>query len=201
MERVRRPRKRWRGRFGRGYRARDVITAICFILLFSFGAAWLESRSREVIEGRPRVIDGDSLELAGRRVRLWGIDAPELSQTCGTADAVTSCGRIARERLRALVAKGDFSCRLLGADRYKRDLADCNAGEIYVNAEMVRSGFAVAYGGFLREERHARAGGKGIWAQDFVRPAEWRKQEGRPDEPSHATLSGIWGFLGRLLGV
>lgn len=198
---MKRLRKRSQGRFRRSYRARDIITAICFILLFSFGAAWLENRSREVVDGLPRVVDGDSLELDGRRLRLWGIDAPELSQTCGTGDIPSPCGRNARERLRALVARGDFRCRLSGTDRYGRDLADCRAGGVYVNAEMVRSGHAVAYGGFTREERHARAEGKGIWAQNFVRPAEWRKQEGRPDEPPHATLSGIRGFLGRLLGV
>ena len=78
---------------------RDLVTALCFIAVFAFAAAWMENRSRERIEGVARIIDGDSLVLDGRRLRLLGIDAPEFDQTCNVAGRTERCGLIAAERL------------------------------------------------------------------------------------------------------
>ncbi|WP_158285753.1 thermonuclease family protein [Pseudohoeflea suaedae] len=155
----------------------------------------------ERIEGVPRVIDGDSVELDGRELRLRGIDAPEFDQTCGPPASSTPCGQMARAKLQRLAQAGHFRCRLSGRDRYGRDLADCEAGTISVNAEMVRSGFAVAYGGYSREQAQVRLERKGIWAQEFVTPADWRKGQGRGEEPDHHPAGGFSGFLRRLLGV
>ncbi len=48
------------------------------------------------ITGKPRVIDGDTIEIAGQRIRLHGIDAPEADQTCVARNQQWPCGRNAR---------------------------------------------------------------------------------------------------------
>ena len=44
--------------------------------------AYLGARPGDTFSGAARAVDGDSLELGGHRVRLYGIDAPERRQTC-----------------------------------------------------------------------------------------------------------------------
>ena len=125
--------------------------------------------------GHLRVADGDSLELDGVRIRLLGIDAPELAQSCSLAGMVHPCGRESREHLLHLVAGRPVTCLSSDLDRYGRRLGRCRAGDTDLNAEMVRSGWAIAYGGYHREESEARAHGRGLWSGDFVWPEEFRR--------------------------
>jgi endonuclease YncB( thermonuclease family) len=96
------------------------------------------------LAGPPRVVDGDTLELAGQRVRLLGVDAPELDQVCQRAGQEYHCGKVARAALWALVGL-DVRCTPAGATP-ARDvvLATCSAGEVDLNESMVRSGWALA---------------------------------------------------------
>jgi endonuclease YncB( thermonuclease family) len=185
----------------RGLRPFDVVTALCFVLVLSFAAAWVDNHSRERIEGRARVVDGDSLELEGRRLRLRGIDAPEIDQTCVTAGKEQRCGLIAARQLRAQTEDQTIECRLYQTDRYGRDLAECKAGGTALNAWMVRTGLAVSYGDFAAEEQLARAERTGIWAGTFERPADWRKRQGKAEEAPHAPTGRIRAFIRALLGV
>lgn len=178
-----------------------MVTALCFVLALSLAAALVDDRFRERVEGGARVIDGDTIELAGRRLRLRGIDAPERDQTCEEPGTKTPCGQVARRKLQSLTAGTSTACRLYGKDRYGRDLADCEARDVFLNAWMVRSGFAVGYGDFVAEEQFARAERAGIWAGDFERPSEWRKRQGAAEEPPHETPGRIRAFLRALLGV
>ena len=54
---------------------------LVFLLLVIFA-----SEASADITGKPRIIDGDTIEIAGERIRLHGIDAPESKQTCTDAD-------------------------------------------------------------------------------------------------------------------
>ncbi len=126
--------------------------------------------------GNLRIADGDSLELDGVRIRLVGIDAPELAQTCALAGVVHPCGREAREHLVHLVAGRAVTCFSTDVDRYDRRLGRCRAGDTDLNREMVRSGWAVAYGDYDRDEAEARAHGRGLWSGDFVWPQEFRRE-------------------------
>ena len=130
-----------------------------------------------VLGGRLHVSDGDSLTLDGVRVRLFGIDAPEYRQTCALVGERHPCGLEAREHLVHLVAGRPVSCAWARTDRYGRRLGRCRAGDTDLNAEMVRSGWAFAYGDYEREEADARAHGRGLWSGEFTRPDEFRREK------------------------
>lgn len=155
-------------------------------LLFS-ACALLVLRLDEVslrsLSGGARVVDGDTLVLDGTRIRLAGIDAFEREQSCRRDGSDYACGDIARRRLAELASGGRVACAGRTVDRYGRLVATCTADGIDLNAAMVESGWAVAWGGYEREERAARTGRAGAWAGEFVLPADWRAGRGGAYEP------------------
>ena len=137
------------------------------------------------IAGRAKIIDGDSLEVAGERIRLFGIDAPEARQQCRDAQGADyACGRDAARILTALIGGRPVSCTLVTHDRYARDVATCEAKGHDLGEAMVRAGYARDYarhskGRYAAAERDARAARRGIWAGESDDPAMWRKRETR----------------------
>ncbi|MCW2307625.1 thermonuclease family protein [Rhodobium gokarnense] len=130
---------------------------------------------KESVAGTPYVADGDSLTFGDERVRLLGIDAPELRQDCSNDAGAYPCGRRARDALAELVNGGYVSCRISGRDRYDRGLGWCRRDGVLLNREMVRSGWATADWRFLVEETEARLAGRGIWQGPFQSPRDWRR--------------------------
>jgi endonuclease YncB( thermonuclease family) len=130
--------------------------------------------------GQAQVIDGDTLEVAGERIRLHGIDAPESRQTCMISGIGWPCGRGAKDELSLVTAGRTVTCKGDKRDRYGRLIAVCYVGGEDVNARMVRDGWALAYRRYAKdyvpEESDARATGSGIWQGQFVEPWEWRRQ-------------------------
>ncbi|MEO0672613.1 MAG: thermonuclease family protein, partial [Pseudomonadota bacterium] len=119
----------------------------------------------------------DSLRLAGEELRLVGIDAPEGRQTCQRSGQRWRCGEAAAQKLRRLVASRDLSCQAEKRDQHKRLLATCRANGRNVNREMVATGMAVAFGKrYRREEADAKRRRSGLWASEFQRPQQWRRQ-------------------------
>lgn len=141
-------------------------------------------RTGDAITGRPRVVDGDSLEVAGHHIRLFGVDAPERSQDCRDAKGQTSaCGREARDRLAAAIGGQSVTCTPVG-ESYNRDVAVCTAGGRDLSEAMVRSGHALelrqhSRGRYAEAEREARTARRGLWAGDFERPSQWRQEHPR----------------------
>lgn len=141
------------------------------------------SADAEPLTGHARVIDGDSLDIAGTSVRLIGIDAPEGRQVCGRDGLEWRCGDDAEAALVALVDGQRVRCDVLAQDRYQRGLATCWAGEVELNRNMVRLGWAVAYYPargvkgplYDAEEAEAEAAQVGLWSGAFIRPDEWRR--------------------------
>ncbi|MGL4497339.1 MAG: thermonuclease family protein [Beijerinckiaceae bacterium] len=155
-----------------------------FILLFAAGAASLRHMRGQDVVGPATAIDGDSIRLYDREIRLRGIDAPEYRQICTQADKREwPCGRQARRELADLLGRGNARCRLDGKDRFGRDLGACEVNGESVNAAMVRAGFAVAFGAYEAEENSARQARRGLWASTFERPGEWRARHPRGDAP------------------
>lgn len=194
--------RRARGRAFRWRRVADVLLAAAFLALLAFAAARGPfSGPVEVLDGTMRVADGDSLAHGSVRIRLEGIDAPEIGQTCTRAGTGYPCGMEAREALDALVAGREISCRGSRRDRYDRLLARCTAGDVELNRAMVEAGWAVAYGDYDREEGAARRAGCGLWAGSFERPQDWRRVHGGLAEDRHGWFPAFFGWLRGLFGV
>lgn len=155
--------------------------ASTLLLLAAMVAAtvYLENRPGEPFSGKARAVDGDSLALAGKRIRLIGIDAPELRQTCQKAGGTTPCGNRSYAELKFLVSGKRVECEGYGLDRYDRTLAKCRIGKNDLGAIMVRKGWAISYGDYASEERIARSARAGIWAGDFIEPEDWRALNGK----------------------
>ncbi len=169
---------RWR-RVGRPV---DLVVALGLLLLLAIAGAVLQLRlgQGQPLVGFPRIIDGDSLRLNGQELRLQGIDAPELHQSCTDKNgSPVGCGRQARQALIGLAGQGPVSCDIGKTDRYGRGLARCRANGLDLNAAMVEAGQAVSYGDYRRQEEQARAAGRGLWALDFERPETWRRAHPR----------------------
>jgi endonuclease YncB( thermonuclease family) len=120
------------------------------------------------VEGRARVLDGDTIEIASTRIRLEGIDAPEGGQTCPRAGGgIWRCGQEAAAELQKLIGRASVRCESRGTDTYGRTLGICFVGATDINAEMIRRGFAWAFVKYSRtyvtEEADARKRGIGIW--------------------------------------
>src|SRR3954453_14050545 len=144
----------------------------------------------ELIAGRAAVIDGDTLEIRGERIRLFGIDAPESGQTCLDAKGRSyRCGQKAALVLDARIGEGVVICERKDTDRYGRVVALCRVYGEDLGAWMVGLGWALAYRAYgtryVPAEELARARSLGMWAGRFIPPSEWRKQHRRdaPAEP------------------
>jgi len=132
------------------------------------------------VTGKPRVIDGDTVEIAGERIRLNGIDTPEANQSClDDTGKRWRCGREATLALRAIVGDQVVTCKGEERDRYKRLIAVCFVKTKDLNAEMVRLGWALAYRkystDYVAEEDEAKAMRVGLWRGQFVAPWDWRR--------------------------
>jgi len=138
------------------------------------------------LTGYARITDGDSLEIHGRRIRLVGLDAPELGQYCSSGAQSYACGRMAAAYLRQLVAARQVRCQWLEKDKYRRLLGHCFAGDRDLNRLMVAAGWAVSYSApgagtitYKYEEQQARRARRGLWQGSFQKPKNWRKQHPR----------------------
>lgn len=183
---------------------RDAVVGVSMLVLGLLIAAKLEQDNRRMLAGRFVAVDGDTLLLDGERLRLEGIDAPELDQACNLGEHAVPCGKAARQRLALWAEDGAFSCSGSERDRYDRLLVRCKVGEADVNAAMVRDGHAVAYGDYGREEAEAQRQRVGLWAGDFERPDEWRREHQTAETAEAGEVEPItrfWAFLGRMLGV
>jgi endonuclease YncB( thermonuclease family) len=123
------------------------------------------------------VIDGDTFKAGGTSIRLHGLDAPELAQTCDGWAA----GDAARRALVALVTAGTPQCEYVAKDVYGRTVAVCRVNGKDVSEAMVRSGMAyAAYSyDYLLQEWRAKFDGLGIHARRCASPADWRASHRR----------------------
>lgn len=133
------------------------------------------------LQGRVSVLDGDTIEMHGQRIRLHGIDAPEGGQRCIDGQGRPwRCGTEAARALDAMTQGRVIACRQMDRDRYGRIVARCQAGGMDLGAEMVRQGLAVAYRrystAYIVDEDRARGRRVGMWSGSFEMPQEWRRR-------------------------
>lgn len=163
---------------------RQIRDWLAFLALAGILIAVIAYLPQETVEGRVKVIDGDSLKIDGREIRLHGIDAPEARQTCTDETGKPwRCGRAATRELRKLIGTGQVTCTGDEVDRYDRLVAQCSQGDTDLNSAMVARGLAIAYtdhtSRYSNEEKTARESRRGMWAGRFERPRIWRERHGR----------------------
>jgi endonuclease YncB( thermonuclease family) len=173
-------------RLGRTRGERMLLLAIGALVAFLVGR-WTSSdpgdgTPREIpaqISGTPLVLDGDSLDFNGLRVRLFGIDAFERDQTCWRLDgSVYSCGQLAREALVIAIARNPVACTRRDIDRYNRMVAVCRTKDGDLAARLVLDGSALAYrqysSDYVDEEEAAKRQRRGAWGGTFDAPWDFR---------------------------
>lgn len=139
------------------------------------------SNAQDALTGTASVIDGDTIDIHGQRIRLFGIDTPEKAQTCDDADGQPyRCGQKASFALADFIARSPVSCEQKAIDRYGRIVGRCFVRNIDMNEYMVRNGWAMAYrryaSDYIGAEQEARNNRRGVWAGSLTPPWEWRKQ-------------------------
>jgi endonuclease YncB( thermonuclease family) len=148
------------------------------LLLFTMAVLLSGAAAAKDISGTAVVIDGDTLDIDGERIRLHGIDAPESAQVCQVAGLNWPCGREATRFLSHAAGNGAVLCSGGKRDRYGRLIAVCYVGGSSLNAAMVAHGWALAYRkyslDYVAEEDAARGAGRGMWRGQFTEPWEWR---------------------------
>lgn len=185
-----------------GLRAGDLVLACVILGVLALLATKLDGSSVIVRQGVARIHDGDTLTVGGARIRLVGLDAPEIGQSCESEGASYRCGTAAREALERLAAGDRVRCEGNRTDRYGRLLARCSTqAQSDLGASLVRDGWAVSSGDYALFENEARDAARGIWAGEFDRPRDWRAKHGElADEGSFALsfldrlglLTGLW---------
>lgn len=114
----------------------------------------------------PNVHDGDTLRCGADRVRLFGVDAPEVAR--GQVPAQPLAYEARDELIR--LTRGRVGCRIVDHDRYGRLVGRCwSDATSDINAALIRSGLATEYrryskGAYSAAEAEARAAKRGHWA-------------------------------------
>lgn len=148
-------------------RAHIPLLAAILVALFAGLAASPGVRAQNANDrvGGASVIDGDTLEIHGRRIRLDGVDAPERGRRCGDVNVYQR----AAQALDSFVEGRTVLCTVSGPpDRYGREIAQCSVAGASVNEFMVAQGWARDWrrysgGAYADEEAQARANRRGLW--------------------------------------
>lgn len=148
------------------------------ILLLAVG---MTSTHAEDLIGVPRIVDGDTVEISGVKIRLEGIDAPETNQLClDDKSQPWKCGKGVRDQLIKKSADRSWTCRVSGQDRFHRSLASCYIDGEDIQRWMVRSGLALPFTRYSHkydaDEAAAREARAGLWSGAFIAPWDWRSR-------------------------
>ena len=131
-----------------------------------------------------QVVSGDTLIIAGRYFRLYGIDAPENNQTCADASGRSySCGRQAAAWLSGWLQDNQLECRVMQEDQNGNMVGVCSLGAYDIGAALVNAGWAVAYTKhtdiYMPYQQQAQNNARGLWQGEFYMPWDWRKIQQR----------------------
>jgi endonuclease YncB( thermonuclease family) len=164
-----------------------LVISICLIFFF-LTYNDVKSNEPKIISGIAKVIDGDTIRIEKKKIRFFGIDAPESKQLCQKTWLSISflsfnrdypCGAISTKKLRNKINNKFIMCKSNNKDRYNRFIAECYKDKTNINRWMVLNGYAVAYRKyskkFVSDENLAKRDKLGMWAGTFKMPWDWRK--------------------------
>ena len=138
------------------------------------------AQSQNLIKGKAKIIDGDTIHIGINKIRLHGIDAPEIKQTCLINDDVWDCGIESGKALKKFILEREVNCKIIDIDRYKRFVGVCFINNENINQYMVKNGWAIAYRyyskQFIEDEEIAKKNKLGIWQGTFIDPYLFRKK-------------------------
>lgn len=144
--------------------------------------------SAQSLRGTAAVTDGDSLSVSGIRVRLFGVDAPELNQNCYDNGSAVACGEMSKRRLESLIGDSEVTCHRKSTDPYGRMVAICQISGVDLGQAMVEAGWATAFRKYSEDyvpaEVRARAAKSGLWQWSFQTPDDYRAAQQRQEEPA-----------------
>ena len=162
-----------------------IISSIFFILTYND----VISENINKISGFAKVVDGDTIKINSKKIRLYGIDAPEKKQKCKKTYLTISfmsftkdymCGEVSTQKLIKKINKQKLNCNIIDVDRYKRLIGECFKRNINLNSWMVSNGYAVAYRKYSKkyvsDEINAKNNKLGIWQGKFEMPWDYRRK-------------------------
>lgn len=153
---------------------RAAIALLCLLFVGHVARA-------EQLQAVPQIVDADTIYAGQSKIRLSGIDAPEMDQVCiNAAGQNWNCGVEAKEKLQAFTRNRSWSCDLSGVDIYRRHLGTCIVDGENISRWLVRNGWALAFRrystAFIADEDFAREQKRGLWSGAFIAPWEWRQR-------------------------
>jgi endonuclease YncB( thermonuclease family) len=140
-----------------------------------------------ILRGPAEVVGPAMLSLAGKRIVLYGVDAPVKGQPCYAGAKTWDCSTASAKTLLNLVGTQEVACEQRRVDGFGRVFAVCKAGEVDLNRALVEAGMAVALpketADYVASEAAAKAKGVGVWRGPFTAPADYREMlAGHPQE-------------------
>ena len=163
-----------------------IICSIFFVLSYN------DVKSGEVkeISGNAQIIDGDTIKINLKKIRLYGIDAPESKQMCKKTYLTIiffnftkdyPCGKISTQKLKKKINNKVITCKILDIDRYKRLIGECYKRNLNLNSWLVSNGYAVAYRKYSKKyvsfEVKAKNEKLGLWQGKFEMPWDYRRKK------------------------
>lgn len=162
-----------------------IISSIFFILTYND----VRSENINKISGFAKIVDGDTIKINSKKIRLYGIDAPEKKQKCKKTYLTISfmsftkdymCGEVSTQKLIKKINNQKLNCNIIDVDRYKRLIGECFKRNINLNSWMVSNGYAVAYRKYSKkyvsDEINAKNNKLGIWQGKFEMPWDYRRK-------------------------
>ena len=172
------------------YTKKKVLIIIIIFIIFSL-FTYNDVRSEEIkeISGYAKIIDGDTIKINSKKIRLHGIDAPEKKQVCKKPYITIVffsfsknylCGQVSTDKLTKKINNQIIKCKIKNVDRYKRLIGECYKKNENLNSWLVSNGYAVAYRKYSKKyisnETNAKNNKLGIWQGKFEMPWNFRRK-------------------------
>ena len=172
------------------YTKKKVLIIIIIFIIFSL-FTYNDVRSEEIkeITGYAKIIDGDTIKINSKKIRLHGIDAPEKKQVCKKPYITIVffsfsknylCGQVSTDKLTKKINNQIIKCKIKNVDRYNRLIGECYKKNENLNSWLVSNGYAVAYRKYSKKyilnEINAKDNKLGIWQGKFEMPWNFRRK-------------------------